>query len=99
MAFTTVLDPRAINDIQQAIDYYDEQQPGLWEKFEESLNEYLVKLEQHPFYQVGYDEIHCLPLKKYPYMIYFTIDEEEQLITVRAVFNTLRNPEIWKKRK
>jgi hypothetical protein len=29
MAFTTVLDPRAINDIQQAIDYYDEQQPGL----------------------------------------------------------------------
>jgi hypothetical protein len=29
MAFTTVLDPRAIKDIQQAIDYYDEQQPGL----------------------------------------------------------------------
>lgn len=29
MAFTTVIDPRAMQDIQQTIDYYEEQQPGL----------------------------------------------------------------------
>jgi hypothetical protein len=44
MAFTTVLDPRAIGDIQQAI------------------------------------------------------DEQKQLITIRAVFNTSRDPGFWKKR-
>jgi toxin ParE1/3/4 len=98
MAFTTVLDPRAIGDIQQAIDYYEMKQPGLGAKFEGTLNEYLRKLEQHPFFQVRYDNVHCLPIKKYPYMIHFTIDEQKQLITVRAVFNTFRDPGVWKKR-
>lgn len=32
-------------------------------------------------------------------MIHFTIDEQVQLITVLAVFNTARNPKIWKDRK
>lgn len=98
MAFNTVLDPRAIQDIQNAIDYYEEQQPGLGQQFEDTLNHNLHKLEQFPFFQVRYDNIHCLPLKKYPFMIHFTVDEKEQLIIVRAVFNTFRNPNIWKER-
>lgn len=98
MAFTTVIDPRAMQDIQRAVDYYEEQQPGLGAQFEDTLNEYLLKLEQNPFFQIRYDNVHCLPLKKYPYMIHFTVDEHEELIMVRAVFNTFRNTEIWKKR-
>lgn len=99
MAFTTVLDPRSIQDIQQAIDYYDEQLPGLGEQFEDFVNECLAQLEQNPFFQVRYDDMHCLPLKKYPYMIHFSIDENKQLITVMAVFNTARDPKIWEDRK
>jgi toxin ParE1/3/4 len=99
MAYTTVIDPRAMQDIQKAIDYYEEQDVGLGEQFEDSLNQYLLTLEKNPFYQVRYDNVHCLPLKKYPYMIHFTIDEEKQLVTVRAVFNTSRDPGIWKERK
>ncbi len=99
MAFTTVLDPRAMQDIQQAIDYYDEQELGLGEQFEDFVNECHIKLEQNPFFQVRYDDIHCLPLKKYPYMIHFSINEQKQLITVMAVFNTARDPKIWKDRK
>ncbi len=98
MAFTAFVDRRAIQDIQQAIDYYEEQQPGLGERFEAHLNEYLAKLEQNPFFQIRYDDVHCLTLKKYPYMIHFTIDEDQKLITVVAVFNTSRNPSIWKER-
>ncbi len=80
MAFTTVIDSKTIQDIQQAIDYYEEQQPGLGEQFEDTLNEYLLKLEQNPFFQIRYDNVHCIPLKKYPYMIHFTVDEQVQLI-------------------
>ena len=98
MAFTIVLDPGAMQDIQQAIDYYEEQQPGLGKQFEGALNQYLLKIEQNPFFQVRYDDVHCLPVKKYPYMIHYTIDEGEQLIIVRAVFNTFRNPKSWKVR-
>ena len=33
MAYTIVIDPRAIQDIQEAIDYYEEKLPGLGKKF------------------------------------------------------------------
>jgi hypothetical protein len=99
MAFTTVLDPRAIDDIQKAIDYYDNKHPGLGEQFESVLNQHIIQLEQHPYFQARYDNVHCLPLKKYPYMIHFTIDENKKELTILAVFNTYRNPKIWKTRK
>jgi len=88
MAFSIAVDPRAMQDIQQAIDFYENQQPGLGKQFEEILNQQLLRLEHTPFFQLRYENVHCLPLKKYPYMIHFTVDEKEQLITVRAVLNT-----------
>ncbi len=78
MSYSTILDPRALFDIQEAIDYYEDQEPGLGERFESALNQSILMLEQTPFFQVRYDNIHCLPLKKYPYMIHFSIDENKQ---------------------
>ncbi len=99
MAFTLVIDPRAIRDIQEAIDYYDEQQAGLGERFEAALNKHLLTLEKNPFFRIRYDNVHCLPLKKFPYMVHFTVDEGQQVVTVRAVFHTSLDPKKWKGRK
>jgi hypothetical protein len=40
MGFFIEIDPKAIEDIQNAIEYYDEKQLGLGEKFEQTL--YLI---------------------------------------------------------
>jgi toxin ParE1/3/4 len=56
-------------------------------------------LKTNPFFQVRYDEVRCLPLKTYPFMIHFTIDQADQLVVVRAVFNTYLDPNNWAKRK
>jgi|GEM_PF-2553306 len=66
MAYTAVIDPRAMQDVQKAIEYYDEQQPGLGEEFENQLNEHLLLLEKNPFFQIRYDDIHCLPFETLP---------------------------------
>jgi hypothetical protein len=42
--------------------------------------------------------VHCLPVKKFPYMVHFTIDEVQQVVTVRAVFHTALDPKKWKER-
>lgn len=99
MAFSIVIDPRAIRDIQEAIDYYDEQQAGLGLRFEVSLNQQLLILKKNPFFHKRYDDIRCLPLKKFPYMVHFTIDEKKHLVIIRAVFHTSLDPQNWKKRK
>lgn len=98
MAFRIIIDPDAIHDIQGIINYYDEQQTGLGEKFESVLNKHLLTLHKNPFFQIRYDDVHCLPLKKFPFMVHFTIHEADKLVIIRAVFHTSINPENWKKR-
>lgn len=99
MVYSIKIDPEARSDIQEGIDWYNEQQAGLGKKFHAAVKAHINKLQTNPFYQVRYDEVHCLPLKNFPYMIHFTIDETEQHLTIHGVFNTFRDPGVWKKRK
>ncbi|MDR9415750.1 MAG: hypothetical protein RI564_05670 [Gracilimonas sp.] len=95
MAFEAVLDPRAIQDIQEGIDYYDDQEIGLGEIFEETIHEHIKKLKHIPFFQMRYDTVRCLPVSKFPYMIHFTVNEEKETITVHGVINTHIDPKNW----
>lgn len=96
MSYAIVIDSRAIQDIQKAIDYYDEQQSGLGQKFEHALNKHLLTLEKNPFFHIRYDNVHCLPVTKFPYMVHFTVDKKNKLVTVQAIFHTSIDPKKWK---
>lgn len=99
MHFTIRIEPEAKIDIQEGIDWYNKHEVGLGRKFHAAIKAHFEKLHTNPFFQVRYDDVRCLPLKKFPYMIHFTINEEKQIVVVHAVFNTSRNPKIWKDRK
>jgi toxin ParE1/3/4 len=44
--------------------------------------------------------VRCLPLKKFPAMIHFTIDEKANAVVVWAVLNTYLDPKKhWKKKR
>ncbi len=99
MNFTIRIEPEAGEDIQEGIDWYNEQQTGLGKEFHIAVKARFKKLQTNPFYQVRYENVRCLPLKKYPYMIHFTIHEERKMVVVHAVLNTSRDPKSWKVRK
>ncbi len=99
MRFRLLIQKEAHNDIQQAIDWYDKKQSGLGNKFRKDVFSCFAKLATYPYYQIRYDEVRCLPLKTFPFMLHFTVEEEDQTVTLRAVFHTSRNPENWKERK
>jgi|SRR5690554_3993848 len=99
MTYSVIIDPNAIHDIQKAIDYYDERQLGLGLKFETELNKHILALESNPFYQIRYEKVRCLPLKKFPYTIHFTLNDTQKLVIIRAVFHMALNPQAWSKRK
>ena len=42
MAYNVVIEENALEDIQQAIDYYDEQLIGLGEKFENAIHKNII---------------------------------------------------------
>lgn len=98
MKYKIQIEPEAQLDIQEAITWYNEQQKGLCTKFYNEVKVYLKHLETNPFFQTRYDDVRCLPLKKYPYTVHFTVNDTDKVVVVRAVFNTSRDPNIWKNR-
>ena len=93
MAFKFKVEPSAFIDIQNEIDHYNTQQKGLGRKFWLEVNHYFKAIRKNPFYQIRYDEIRCLPLKKFPSMIHFSVDEKNKMIIVRAVIKTNKDPQ------
>lgn len=98
MHFTIRIEPETGEDIQEGIDWYNEQQTGLGKEFHTAVKVHFNKLQTNPFYQIRYGNVRCLPLKKYPFMIHFTIDEESKVVVVHAVLNTSRDTKTWKAR-
>ena len=96
MKYKIRVEPAVILDIQDAIDWYNSRQKGLGKKFHDSIKKNFQTLTTKPFYQIRYDDIRCLPVKGFPFMIHFTISEEKKIVTVRAVFNTSRDSKNWK---
>lgn len=96
--FELFIEPVALQDIQDAIDYYESKSYGLGEAFENELNIHLLSIKKVVFFQLRYNQVRCLPLKKFPYMIHYTVDQDQKLIIIRAVFNTHLDPKNWNKR-
>ena len=86
------IEQRALLDIRQACNYYEEQQPGLGVRFNQSVFHSFDALSNNPFYQVRYDSFRCLPVKKFLYMIHFEVDETNGIVIVYAVINTKLDP-------
>ena len=86
------IEPEAKIDIQDNIKWYNKQQKSLGNRFHKEVKEYFNSLKTNPFYAVKYDNIRCLPLKVFPYMIHFSVNEYDKIIIVRAVFQTSQKP-------
>lgn len=99
MSFKIKIGAAAIDDIQEGIDWYNQQQNLLGQKFLADIKAHITLLKNNPHFQIRYDNVRCLPLKKFPFMIHYTLDEKENLVVVRAVFNTSIDPKLWQKRK
>lgn len=91
MSYPVLVDSRAIHDIQEAIDKYGTQKSGLGVRFENTVNKHMLILEKNPFSQIRYDNVRCLPIKKFSFMIHFILDETNNLVIVKALLHTSRN--------
>lgn len=71
------IEPEVHQDIQSEIDYYNEKQKGLGKRFHAEIFKSFNAIKKNPFYQIRYSNVRCLPLKKFPAMIHFTINEDQ----------------------
>ncbi len=96
MKYKIQIEPEVKIDIQDAITWYNSQQKGLGRKFYSEVKTTFKHLMTNPYFEIRYDNVRCFPLKKYPYIVYFTINDIDKILIIRSVFHTSRNPNITK---
>jgi ParE toxin of type II toxin-antitoxin system, parDE len=87
--FTT----QSLDDIEEAVNYYNEQLWGLGNKFLLDLDKVYKAIQLNPFFaSVKYDNVRCAAFKKFPFSVHYEIDEKKEVVIIVAVFNTWKNP-------
>jgi len=67
---------------------------GAW--MESSIFAYICTKQ---LYAIRYNEIRCILIKKFPYLVHFFINEDTQTVEVLAIISTDRNPKIWEEKR
>lgn len=95
MAYKVVVEPDAQDDIDEAFEYYlsvtDNAKviTNLYNDIEQAYD----ALKINPFYQIRSKQYKAIPLKNFPYLLFFEVLEKQRIVKVLALFNTLQNPE------
>ncbi len=92
MAYKVVVSPRAQKEIENAVEYYALYSNMAPAKFIYSLQEAYVALEIDPYLRLRYKHIRSIKLKKFPYSLYFLVNEDEKLVRILSCFHDKRNP-------
>jgi toxin ParE1/3/4 len=93
MPYSISVTPTAIKDIAAAIEYYNALSPDLGYRFADFLATYFDRIAALPTASaVRYKNVRCKPMKRFPFLITFTIDEAAQSVNILRVFNTYQEP-------
>lgn len=79
--------PHKWTDLEEAYEYY-KNSPKTLLKFDNELLSYYDTLEHNPYFQIRYKNVRALPLKHFPFIIFFTIDETKKRVDILSIFNT-----------
>ena len=91
--FRIIVFKRAELEVDEISEYYESITTGLGVKFYTEYRNHVNTLKRMPFFEVKYEEIRKLPLKKFPYTIHFTINEFDKIVSIQAVTCDYQNPE------
>lgn len=89
--YQLILTNRAIADMEQARDWYNEQQQDLGNRFLDYTFKTFDDIQKMPFaYPNKYKHTRELVIKKFPYVVIYSV--EEQYIFVLRVYPARTNP-------
>lgn len=92
MAYKVIVSLRAQREIENAIGFYLLNSKEASLKFVKSLILSYNSLKTHPHYKVCYKHIRSLKIRRFPYTLYFVVDENKNLVKILSCFHNKRNP-------
>ena len=97
MRFQLLVKPEAEADLEEVATWYNRQQEGLGDEFVDAAKEAIRQIRRNPtLFEVVYGSVRAAMLKKFPYVVYFEVEEDQ--IAVFGVFHGRRDPNVWQAR-
>jgi toxin ParE1/3/4 len=99
MSYKIKLLPIVHTDLRKAKKWYNEQREELGEEFKAEVNKEIDYIGEYPqHYQRKYKELRQSLVTRFPYAIFYLVEEEQKRIVIFGVLHTRRNPEIARNR-
>lgn len=95
MSYKIKLLPIVHTDLRKAKKWYHEKSETLAQEFKTEVNKEIDYIGEYPeHYQRKYKELRQSLVTRFPYAIFYLVEEEQKRIVVFGVLHTSRNPEI-----
>ena len=92
MAYSIVITERARKEIKNAIDYYASNSNVAPINFSAILKDAFDTLTTHPFFAAKYKNVRSLKLKRFPYSLYFIVNNKKGTVRVLSCFHNKQSP-------
>lgn len=93
MSYKIIVTPDAIQNIDDAIAYYKHKASiKVARNFIEDYRSAFKDIQKTIYFQIFFDNFRGKPLKRFPHIIFYTVDETLKTIVIKAVFHTSQNP-------
>ncbi|MFN8287449.1 MAG: type II toxin-antitoxin system RelE/ParE family toxin [Chitinophagales bacterium] len=94
MIYKVSITEEALQEIRQAKEYYENQQPGLGDNFVEAITVHINSLKTGTVdHKPVIDHIRRVLVVRFPYVIYYTRSENLKSVTILAVLHDrMKNP-------
>lgn len=98
MPISLILTEKAQEDLDDAYQWYEDQESGLGKEFIRCIDAKIAKIKHNPFYHqvLQSDRLRRALTNRFPFSIYFV--DEEEIIVIFAILHQKRSPDFWKSR-
>ena len=94
MAYKILVTPAASKQIEEAVAYYVRHaSKKVALKFLQDYKKAVADILKVRYFQVFYLNFRGRMMRTFPYVVFYTIDEEQQVIIVKAVFHAAQHPD------
>lgn len=99
MSYKIKLLPIVHTDLRKAKKWYNDKNEIVAKEFKIEVDKEIDYIGEYPeHYQLKYKELRQSLVTRFPYAIFYLVEEEQKRIIVFGVLHTSRNPEIVRKR-
>jgi plasmid stabilization system protein ParE len=100
MSFCVVIEEEAEREFEAAVDFYDNREPGLGQRFGRELQAFFKHVSEDPerFRFVSRLTRKAALPQPWPYSVYFVVKKEIRQVIISTIWHGARNPEELRRR-